>query len=422
MQSRIWNFFRSRKNIYNAWLHVRKSASQSKNSRIRDAALDFEARLPANLDRITKSLRKGIYRYPKAIGVIKDKAVRERQGKPGRPIVVAAIEARVVQRAVLLSLQQKSAELGKYSIGKIRAINESKVGIGGLPKPYGGVDRAVEAIRNDIRLGATHYWRSDIVSFFSKIPKSKVIEFLSHEVQCPTFVSFFQQSLEVELENSANLTDDDLGLFPKEFTGVPQGSSLSSLAGNILLHSIDNEFEKQDCLYLRYVDDVLILSKSQNRSKKLSSKIRDRLGSLNLEIHRDSKKTSFGEISNGFEFVGYRFDSNSHQPAPESFLKLQHKIQKICQKSLTALQSNGFLDKQEEHFGRVIHRVNNTIESWSKSYSISNHDNDDLLETEDYLRDNIQKYISAYFGKSHKLADQTLYFGRPSVPKYIRRA
>jgi retron-type reverse transcriptase len=41
--------------------------------------------------------------------------------------------------------------------------------------------------------------------------------------------------------------------------GTPQGSPLSPLLGNIMLHELDKELETRGHVFVRYADDMMIL-------------------------------------------------------------------------------------------------------------------------------------------------------------------
>jgi retron-type reverse transcriptase len=47
--------------------------------------------------------------------------------------------------------------------------------------------------------------------------------------------------------------------------GVPQGSPLSPLLGNIMLHELDKELTHRGHKFVRYADDMLILCKSRRK-------------------------------------------------------------------------------------------------------------------------------------------------------------
>ena len=57
--------------------------------------------------------------------------------------------------------------------------------------------------------------------------------------------------------------------------------------------------------YVRFMDDILVLSPTRWKLRKAVKAVNQVLGSLNLEKHPD--KTFIGRIERGFDFLGYHF-------------------------------------------------------------------------------------------------------------------
>ncbi|MGO4833077.1 hypothetical protein AB4144_12405, partial [Rhizobiaceae sp. 2RAB30] len=84
-----------------AWHAIRRNAETSQQRKTKRQAEKFGENLPTNLRELQDRLREG-YRFTKAYGATPPKGF----GKLGkRPIVVACIEDRIVQRAILDVLQ-----------------------------------------------------------------------------------------------------------------------------------------------------------------------------------------------------------------------------------------------------------------------------------------------------------------------------
>ena len=56
------------------------------------------------------------------------------------------------------------------------------------------------------------------------------------------------------------------GQLTKRRKGVPQGSPLSPLLSNIMLHELDKQLEKQGLKYVRYADDFSIYTRSKSEA------------------------------------------------------------------------------------------------------------------------------------------------------------
>jgi len=78
------------------------------------------------------------------------------------------------------------------------------------------------------------------------------------------------------------------GKLVKRRKGVPQGSPLSPLLSNILLHELDKELERQGQRYVRYADDFSVYTKSKSKAKETGNKIFKFLkDKLKLPINRE---------------------------------------------------------------------------------------------------------------------------------------
>lgn len=87
--------------------------------------------------------------------------------------------------------------------------------------------------------------------------------------------------------------------------GVPQGSPLSPLLSNIILHELDKELEKQGLNYVRYADDFSIYTKSKSAARKIGNNIFLFLkNKLKLPINRE--KSGIRKPVH-FEILGYKF-------------------------------------------------------------------------------------------------------------------
>ena len=95
------------------------------------------------------------------------------------------------------------------------------------------------------------------------------------------------------------------GRLVKRRKGVPQGSPLSPILSNIMLHELDKEMEKRGLKYVRYADDFSIYTKSQSEARQVGNSIflflRDK---LKLPINR--QKSGIRRPVN-FEILGYKY-------------------------------------------------------------------------------------------------------------------
>lgn len=92
--------------------------------------------------------------------------------------------------------------------------------------------------------------------------------------------------------------------------GIPIGNLTSQLFANIYLNSLD-EYLKYDLrvkLYIRYMDDFLIIKESKKELNEDKEKIRAFLFSMKLTLH--PKKANVSPISLGIDCLGYKIFKN----------------------------------------------------------------------------------------------------------------
>ncbi len=78
------------------------------------------------------------------------------------------------------------------------------------------------------------------------------------------------------------------GKLSKRRKGVPQGSPLSPLLSNIMLHELDKQLEEQGLKYVRYADDFSIYTKSKSTARKTGNAVFLYLkNKLKLSINRE---------------------------------------------------------------------------------------------------------------------------------------
>jgi hypothetical protein len=96
--------------------------------------VEFESESQSKLKSIQMRLARDSYSFPKAAGVLKDKRKREKQGKDPRPIVVATLESRVVQRSILQALQPDKGSRLYGRLNGLRDVLESPIAWAEIPK------------------------------------------------------------------------------------------------------------------------------------------------------------------------------------------------------------------------------------------------------------------------------------------------
>lgn len=386
--SSLFDDMRREQNLFVAWRHVKRSALNSKNNDIRGQAAEFEHKHQTYLHTIGRQLRECRFKFDDVTGVLKDKKKRLAAGKDPRPIAIATLRNRVVQRAVLQVLQPRRARDlrdidTRYEaqidprLGRINDISRSPYGVGGLLRPYGGVRPAIERITDAIDSGAKYFFQSDIKAFFTKIPTLEVVNFIQQETQDERLSHIFAQALEVNLANKEELlTYSDL--FPSGGIGVAQGSSLSAFAGNVLLFDLDHELNSRGVTAVRYIDDLLIVSRSEHELATAVELAKKRLAVFGFAQYPPvpgSDKAARGECSESFNFLGCTVQPKRCVPSKSSLGKLNEDVAKILSASKASINDlihkNKSLDPNQAQ-SAVLYAVGKKIFGWQRSFAFCN--------------------------------------------------
>ena len=131
--------------------------------------------------------------------------------------------------------------------------------------------------------------------------------------------------------------------------GIPMGSSLSPLFAAVYLSRLDLAFKNTNCLYLRYMDDIIILlpnNRSYQRAKKKVFKV---LKSLKLTL--SPKKSIMGKITQkSFHYLGLSYDGTQNKARTGIYQRAKKKVYKV----LKSLKST--LAPKKSMMGRIIHK------------------------------------------------------------------
>lgn len=376
---------RSAQNLFSAWRHVKRSALNSSNNEIRGYAAEFEHRHQAHLRKIERELRDGSFKFDEVKGVLKDKKKRESEGKDPRPIAIATLKNRVVQRALLQVLQPRSAKDEKdintkftakedSRLGSLNNVNRSAYGVGGLMAPFGGVRPAIRLVMGAMSNGGEYYFQSDIKSFFTKIPTNKIVDAIRLETQDDELSDLFARGLKVDLSNKDELLTY-ARLFPSNGIGVAQGSSLSAFAGNVLLYDLDHKLNDMNVTAVRYIDDVVMISNSHEHLAEAVRFCKSQLMAFGFSLYEPvagSDKAAQGRCSESFNFLGCTLQPERCVPSTKSIKSLKLSIENAFSDSRQGISNlikkRGSFDPRHSR-SSVLQKVGQKIYGWEKSFA-----------------------------------------------------
>src|SRR5690348_13743805 len=263
---------------------------------------DYEADLACNIEGLHDRIQRGAYRALPSRRVY----VPKPDGRQ-RPLAVAALEDKIVQRAVaaLLSAIYEEDFLGfsygfRHGRGTHDALDALCVGIH---------SKKVSFILD-----------ADIRSFFDEISQAWLIRFLEHRVGDRRIIRLIQKWLKAGVLEDGVVTVSDRG------TG--QGSVISPLLANVYLHYVFDLWAERwrhreavgNVIIVRYADDLIIGFELDKDARRFQEAMCDRLREFSLSLHPEKTRLiEFGRFAverrahrrlgkpETFNFLGFTF-------------------------------------------------------------------------------------------------------------------
>ena len=270
--------------------------------------------LEENRDALATSLISGKYRAQSILGV----AIPKSNGKT-RLLGIPTVLDRMLQQSVAQVMMIKwEPDFKAHSYGF---------------RPNRNAQQAVLQSQRYINEdGYHHIVDIDLQSFFDEVDHCLLMQLIYRRVKCSITLSLIRQWLRAPILINGTLT--------KRRKGMPQGSPLSPLLSNILLHELDKEMEGKGLKYVRYADDFSIYSKTLKEARKIGNEIylflRNR---LRLPINRE--KSGIRKPIE-FELLGYKYvptyikgDKGKYQlvVSEKGWLNIKSKLKEITKKS-----------------------------------------------------------------------------------------
>ena len=228
--------------------------------------------LEANLHDLHRRLHAGRYRarpsrrayIPKSDGRL-------------RPLGIAALEDKVVQRAVVEVLNAVyEAEFRGFSYGFRPGRN-----------PHQALDALTVGIE---RRRVSWVLDADIRDFFGQLDRDWLRRFLEHRIADRRVLRLIDKWL------AAGVVED--GTWSQTVEGTPQGASVSPLLANVYLHYVFDlwadwwrrRYAHGDMIIVRWADDFIVGFQHRADAERFLNELRERFAKFGLELHPDKTR------------------------------------------------------------------------------------------------------------------------------------
>lgn len=264
----------------------------------------FESKLFTYTSMISKKVLEGSYKISKYKGVL----IPKRPDKFPRTLAISTVKDRLVLSIIKEILQ------GVYFTSAKQELIQSKI------------DRLKDAIESN-KYDA--YIKIDIVDFFPSISHDILLNKLITRGVDRRLCNIIRRAITKEIVFN-NYTENT---YKNNKKGIPQGLPFSNILAEIYMNQFDSEFiNNSNICYFRYVDDILILCR-KNQINDLLKHILSDITKLRLRIHDfDTGKSKSGELSQGFDYLGYKYDGKVFTVRKDSILRFERSIESIFSK------------------------------------------------------------------------------------------
>jgi len=233
-----------------------------------DYEADLEPRLADRHDRV----HRGTYRAQPS----RRRDIPKPEGRQ-RPLAVAALEDKIVQKAVLAVLNAIYEEdfLGfSYGFRPKRS-------------PHDALDALVVGISST---KVNWIWDADIRSFFDAVDQTWLVRFLEHRIGDKRILRLIRKWLKAGVLEDGAVTVGELG------TG--QGAVISPLLANVYLHYVIDLWAerwrrreaKGDMIIVRYADDLVVGFEHETDARRFWEAMRERLQEFALTLHPEKTR------------------------------------------------------------------------------------------------------------------------------------
>jgi RNA-directed DNA polymerase len=263
---------------------------------------NYEQNLEGNLEDLHARVHRGAYRPLPSRRVY----IPKPDGRQ-RPLAVAALEDKIVQRAVAAVLNA--------------IYEEDFLGFSYGFRPGRGAHDALDALVVALERRKVNFIvDADIRSFFDTVSQDWLIRFVEHRIGDERIIRLIRKWLR------AGVLED--GIVAVSEMGTAQGAVISPLLANIYLHyALDLWAERWrrheatgDMIIVRYADDFIVGFEREDDARRFLDALRERLREFALTLHSEkTRQIEFGRFAaenrkrrglgkpETFDFLGFTF-------------------------------------------------------------------------------------------------------------------
>lgn len=160
---------------------------------------------------------------------------------------------------------------------------------------HNGIVRLDDEIHRNTR---RYYIKSDFSDYFNSIDLNILIQKMTN---------FFRSEDKDLIDLFVKILDEPLVYVNNQLVeiaqkGVMAGIAISGYLANVYMNDVDWEMYKRHIYYIRYADDIFIMTNNTERDKTIFEALIQP-----LKVHLNPSKTQTGLVKDGFTVLGFQF-------------------------------------------------------------------------------------------------------------------
>jgi len=258
-----------------------------------------------------------------------------------RPLGIPNVKDRVAQeviRSVIEPIFEKMFHDDSYGFRKGRNAHQ-----------------AIERLLELHALGYEYVVDADITDFFDNILHKLIENLVAEEIADGNIIKIIKEFL------NCGVVED--GKYIPTKMGTPQGGVISPLLANIVLNKFDWALDAKGFKFVRYADDFVILTKTQETAERALDFARTFLAEMGLTLHPE--KTRITKLPRGFDFLGFTVNNHGAKMNKKSIERFREKINRVT------IRSHNLDSETIVALNRIIRgTANYFVKDFSSGYNI----------------------------------------------------
>jgi RNA-directed DNA polymerase len=187
-------------------------------------------------------------------------------------------------------------------------------------RPGRNAHQAVLQAKQYLEEGKEWIIELDLEKFFDRVNHDKLMGLLSKRIVDKGTLRLIRSYLTSGIMEG--------GVVSQRIEGTPQGSPLSPLLSNVMLHELDKELQKRGHSFVRYADDCSIYVRSEKSAERVLEKVTAYIEEkLKLKVNREKTKISRPYQSSLLGFSFYRGKGQWEiRISPKSLERIKEKM------------------------------------------------------------------------------------------------